>query len=75
MLALATHVGKQTAHKLVYDTAMNAQGTGQAFKEAALSNPRITAHLNAEDIEALCDYQLQTGQCGAMVDRVVSEQK
>lgn len=73
MLALAAHTGKQSAHTLVYETALAAQRTGHSFKEAVLDNPQIRAHLSGEEIEALFDYQRHTGQCVAMVDRVLAE--
>ncbi|HVB76001.1 MAG TPA: adenylosuccinate lyase family protein [Ktedonobacteraceae bacterium] len=73
MLALAKRTGKQSAHTLVYETAMNAHGAGRGFKEAILDNAQIRAYLTAEEIEAIFDYQRQTGQCAAMVDQVLAE--
>lgn len=73
MLELATRTGKQSAHTLVYETAMHAHATGRGLKEAILDNPRITAHLTTEEIEALFDYRQHTGQCGPMVDQVLNE--
>jgi adenylosuccinate lyase len=73
MLALAARIGKQSAHTLVYDTAMNGHSTGRGLKEAILANPQICAHLSSSEIEALFDYRQHTGQCGAMVDRVLAE--
>ncbi|MGH2523006.1 MAG: class-II fumarase/aspartase family protein [Anaerolineales bacterium] len=71
MLALAARVGKQTAHTLVYETAMKAHEAGRPLKEALLDNPAITAHLSRETIESLFDYRKHTGLCREMVDRVV----
>jgi adenylosuccinate lyase len=73
MLALAARIGKQSAHTLVYETAMNAHTTGRGLKEAVLDNPQICAHLSTSEIEALFDYRQHTGQCGAMVDQVLAE--
>jgi len=73
MLALAKRTGKQSAHTLVYETAMNAHGAGHGFKEAIQDNAQIRAHLTAAEIEAIFDYRLQTGQCAAMVDQVLVE--
>jgi len=73
MLALAKRTGKQSAHTLVYETAMNAHSAGRGFKEAILDNAQIRAYLTAEEIEAIFDYQRQTGQCAAMVDQVLAE--
>jgi adenylosuccinate lyase len=73
MLALAERIGKQSAHSLVYETAMNAHTAGQGLKEAILGNPQICAYLSAKEIESLFDYRQHTGQCCAMVDRVLAE--
>ncbi len=73
MLALAERIGKQSAHTLVYETAMAAHTAGSGFKEAVLDNPQIRTHLSAEEIEALLDYRQHTGHCAAMVDQVLAE--
>jgi adenylosuccinate lyase len=73
MLALAARIGKQSAHTLVYETAMNAHITGRGLKEAILDNPQICAYLSTSEIEALFDYRHHTGQCCTMVDQVLAE--
>jgi adenylosuccinate lyase len=73
MLALAERIGKQSAHTLVYETAMNAHTAGRGLKEAILGNTQICAHLSAKEIETLFDFRQHTGQCGAMVDQVLAE--
>jgi len=73
MLELAKHIGKQSAHTLVYETAMHAHAAGRGLKEAILDNPQINAHLSKTEIEALFDYQQYTGQCKVMVDQVLAE--
>ncbi len=72
MLALAEHVGKQTAHTVVHDTAMAAAEARRPFKEALLAEPQVRQHLIPEEIEALFDYRSQAGLCGEFVDRVVA---
>ena len=71
MLALAEKVGKQTAHTLVYETAMKAHEAGRPLKDALLADPALTAHLPPEKIESLFDYRQHIGLCREMVDRVV----
>ena len=73
MLELAARIGKQSAHTLVYETAMNAHAAGRGLKEAILDNPQINAHLSTTEIESLFDYRQHTGQCSAMVDQVLAE--
>jgi adenylosuccinate lyase len=70
MLALAQKIGKQTAHELVYTTAMAAFEAGQPLKEAILNNQQITLHLSTAEIEALFDYRRQLGLCPEFVDGV-----
>lgn len=70
MLALAQKVGKQTAHTLVYETAMAAFEAGRPLPEAILENNQIMAHLSAQEVEALFDYEQQLGLCPQFVDRV-----
>jgi adenylosuccinate lyase len=72
MLTLAQKIGKQTAHELVYNTAMTAFENGRPLKEAILENDQITAHLAAAEIEALFDYRRQLGMCPKFVDRVAA---
>ncbi len=72
MLLLAEKIGKQSAHRLVYETAMAAHTARRPLKQAVLENPEIRTHLSVEEIEAVFDYRLHTGQCGAMVDRVLA---
>ncbi len=71
MLTLAEKVGKQTAHTLVYNSAMQAYERERPLKDALLENPAITAHLSPEIIESLFDYRQHVGLCQEMVDRVV----
>ena len=73
MLALAARIGKQSAHTLVYETAMAAHSTDRGLKEAILDNPQMCAHLSRDEIESLFDYRQHTGHCGAMVDQVLAE--
>lgn len=72
MLALAQKVGKQTAHAIVYSTAMHAFEAGRPLKEAILENEQVTAHLTVQEIEVLFDYQRQLGLCPEFVDRVAA---
>jgi adenylosuccinate lyase len=73
MLALAVRTGKQTAHTLVYETAMGAHTEKRGLKEATLENPQIRAYLSKDEIEAIFDYRQHTGHCGEMVDQALAE--
>lgn len=73
MLALAKKVGKQTAHRLVYDAAMKAHEAedGRSLKEALLESEAVREHLSEDAIASLLDYRANTGLCGELVDRVL----
>ncbi|GIK36832.1 MAG: adenylosuccinate lyase [Chloroflexota bacterium] len=72
MLALAKKIGKQTAHDIVYNTAMAAFAARRPLKDAALENEKITAHLAKDEIETLFDYERRVGLCPQFVDRVLT---
>lgn len=71
MLALAQKIGKQTAHHIVYETAMAAFEARRPLKDAILDNAQVTNHLTPAEIETLFDYRRQVGLCPEFVDRVV----
>jgi len=72
MLALARHTGKQTAHDLVYSTAMAASSSGRPLRAAIAEDAAIMAHLSVGELDELFDYRRQSGMCGQFVDRVAS---
>ena len=73
MLALAKTLGKQSAHQLVYEVAMQAQSKGLHLKQALINNPQIHAILNNDEIDALFDLGQSTGVCADMVDQVIAQ--
>jgi adenylosuccinate lyase len=72
MLALAPKIGKQSAHRLVYEVAMQAQNEEMHFKQALIRHRQTASLLNNDEIEALFDPEQSTGVCGEMVDRVIN---
>ena len=72
MLRLAERVGKQTAHELVYSTAMVAFEQGMDLETAVSQNPAIQAHLSTDEISQLFDYKQQLGLCPQFVDQVAA---
>jgi adenylosuccinate lyase len=73
MLALAHHVGKQTAHRVVQRLAASASRQGRSFAVIAAEDPDIRVHLKEEEIDRLFSTEAQTGQCQELVDRVLRE--
>jgi adenylosuccinate lyase len=75
MIALAQHVGKQSAHTIIYEASMRGVAQGWTFRDALLNEPRITTHLNAQQIDVLLDYRAHIGQIPEMVERVLERAK
>lgn len=71
MLALALKIGKQSAHRLVYEVAMQAHNEGMHLKQALIRHRQTASLLNNDEIEILFDPEQSTGVCGEMVDRVI----
>lgn len=73
MVALARHIGKQAAHRLVMSLASAAREEGRSFLDAVATDETIGAHLSVDEIARLFDPAAQTGQCIALVDRVLAK--
>ena len=71
MLALSAKLGKQTAHRLVHRAAGEAARQGRPLRQAIAEDPDISARLSPAEIDRLFDANLQTAQCGALVDQVL----
>lgn len=72
MLALAPHIGKQSAHQLVYKVTMAALESGQSLELVVLDSPEIKRLISPAEINDLFDYRNSIGQCAEMVDRVLA---
>ncbi|MGR9085658.1 MAG: class-II fumarase/aspartase family protein [Gammaproteobacteria bacterium] len=72
MLALASRIGKQSAHDLVYRVSMAAAESGRSLQDAVLAEPGIRCHFDTLAIEHIFRGDLNTGCCAEMVDRVLS---
>jgi adenylosuccinate lyase len=66
MLDLGKVIGRQTAHDVVYDAAMEAATEGKSFADLLAADPRVSAHLDARAIQALLDPTAYTGLCAEM---------
>ncbi|WP_022949748.1 3-sulfopropionylcysteine synthase XcbD [Methylohalobius crimeensis] len=73
MMRLAGKIGRATAHRVVYEIAMQARDARLPFKEALLNSETVMAHLTPGEIEELFDPMTHVGQCLALVDRVLQE--
>jgi adenylosuccinate lyase len=66
MLDLGKTIGRQHAHDVVYDAAMEAATEGKSFADLLAADPRVSAHLDARAIRALLDPTAYTGLCAEM---------
>jgi 3-carboxy-cis,cis-muconate cycloisomerase len=72
MFALGKHVGKQTAHDVVYECAMKAVDGDVPFREVLLGDPIVAQHLQPHELDVLLDPARYTGLAGVMVDLVLN---
>ena len=73
MLALGRHLGKQSAHGLVYEVTQRAQSEGRPVKEVLLEDATVTAYLKPEQVDAVFDPTRYLGSAATMVDAIVAE--
>jgi len=66
MLDLGAAIGRQHAHDVVYDAAMEAATAKKSFAELLAADPRVTAHMDKAAIEKLLDPVAYTGLCSQM---------
>jgi len=71
MMALAGHVGRQTAHDVVHEAAMTAQGSDQSFLDCLAEDDRVTDHLDAKRLAALTDHRSYVGDADRFVDETL----
>ena len=66
MLDLGASIGRQHAHDVVYDAAMEAAVTNKSFGELLAADSRVNAHLDTAAINRLLDPTAYTGLCAQM---------
>src|SRR6185437_2660544 len=66
MLDLGAAIGRQHAHDVVYDAAMEAATAKKSFAELLAADPRVTAHMDKAAIDKLLDPVAYTGLCSRM---------
>ena len=66
MLNLGKAIGRQHAHDVVYDAAMEAAVEGKSFGDLLAADKLVTAHLDKAAIEKLLDPTAYIGLCAQM---------
>lgn len=71
MMALAEQVGRQTAHDVVGEAAMEALDSERSFADCLRDDERVTDALSEADIERLTDPIEYTGVAATIAERTV----
>ncbi|MCG2606475.1 MAG: 3-carboxy-cis,cis-muconate cycloisomerase, partial [Achromobacter sp.] len=70
MMGLAPHIGRQTAHDVVYDACRAAATSRRRLADVLREDARVAQRLGADQIERLCDPAHYLGAAPRMVDRM-----
>jgi adenylosuccinate lyase len=70
MLELARDLGRERAHDVVYEAAMDAHATGRRFTEVLGEHGEISARLSREALEALLQPERYLGLGPTLVDEI-----
>src|SRR3989449_1545366 len=74
MIALAAKgMGRQEAHRLVRDAALEARKKGVHLKEVLTGNPTVKKLLPAKELEATMDPERYVGRSAEIVDAIVAK--
>lgn len=73
MFALGDHVGKQTAHHLVYEATQSAREEDRALLDIVREMPEISGHLDPEEIKRALTPERHLGLSRTLVERVLAD--
>jgi 3-carboxy-cis,cis-muconate cycloisomerase len=72
MMGLGPHIGRETAHDLVYDLCRQAIAENKPLLDLLAAHPEIARHVDRTALERMLDPANYLGQSGVMVDRVLA---
>ena len=75
MLELGKHIGRQHAHDLIYEVAMEAFESRHAFSDLLKQRAEVTAHLSPARIDELLNPHQYLGLAVEYVDRVLRDDR
>lgn len=73
MFFIGTALGKDRAHKLIYQSAMTAADTGASFIDILMHMPEIKDTFSREDVEQVLHPENHTGMSEVIVNRVAEQ--
>jgi adenylosuccinate lyase len=68
MMALASHLGRHVAHKVLYEVAHDSQDSGKSFAELILAHPRVKPLANRLMLTELLKPENYSGEAAQIVD-------
>ena len=72
MMGLGPHIGRESAHDLVYDICREALKQKRHLLDLLAEHPEINRHVSRAQLAGFCDPMNNLGQAGVMVDRVLA---
>jgi adenylosuccinate lyase len=75
MFVLGEHLGKQTAHEVVYEASMKAFETEKDLTTALGADPRVRKVLSEEAIRKFMDPVTYTGLCAQLAKEIASRER
>lgn len=73
MMHIAKKVGKEKAHEIVYNLAMECEQSGKSYEEVLLSNSFIAELYTKSEIQAMVDPENYIGLCTILVNQTISK--
>ncbi len=70
-VALASHIGKSSAHKLVEAASLEARKSGRHLREVLAQDRTVSKHLSAAELDRLFEPENYLGVAEELVDRVI----
>jgi 3-carboxy-cis,cis-muconate cycloisomerase len=72
MMGLASYIGREYAHDLVYDLCRESIKSGVPLIDLAANHSEIARHADRTALERMMDPSNYLGQAGPMIDRVLA---
>jgi len=72
MMGLASYIGREYAHDLVYDLCRESIKSGVPLIDLAANHSEIARHADRAALERMLDPSNYLGQAGPMIDRVLA---
>lgn len=73
MMTLAPRMGRQTAHELIYEIAMQAIDSGESFETLLKQSKQVTDYITPQEIHKELDPDSYTGLCAYYINKVCGE--